>query len=372
MIQTLLGGITPQEFLTKYWHKRPLLVRQAVPGFQGLASPTEIRQLACSEEAESRLIQRDAQGAWQLTHGPLSKRQFPKSGPWTVLVQGLNLLRDDADALLRRFSFLPYARLDDLMVSYATDGGGVGPHFDSYDVFLLQGQGKRRWRIGAQRDLSLVEDAPLKILKHFKPSQEWVLEPGDMLYLPPRYAHDGVAIGECTTYSIGFRAPSARELVTEFLYFLEQKIQPTGMYADPDLALSKHPGKIPEQMIDRVSAMLESIRWSRQDVGHFLGEYLSEPKPQVIFDSPTPALSLHAFRKAASQHGLILDRRSQLLYRRKDVYMNGERVADRADLKTLRTLANCRRLPPTADLDQETLSLFHAWYEDGFMQIANE
>lgn len=370
MIQTLLGGITPQEFLAKYWHKRPLLVRQAVPGFTGLASPAEIRALACDEDAESRLIRRDAKGAWQLTHGPLSARDFPKSGPWTVLVQGLNLLRDDADALLRRFDFLPYARLDDLMVSYATDGGGVGPHFDSYDVFLLQGHGQRRWRIGAQRDLELVEEAPLKILKHFQPSQEWVLEPGDMLYLPPRYAHDGVAIGECSTYSIGFRAPAARELVVEFLYFLEQKLAPEGMYADPDLALSKQPARIPDQMIERVAQMLEHIRWSRQDVIHFLGEYLSEPKPQVYFDPPERAMGRAAFAKAATRHGLRLDRRSQLLYRDKSFFINGEQAQPEADAGVLRELANRRRLPPGLVIDEATLTLLHAWHGDGFIQIA--
>ena len=200
MDKTLLGGLSPRIFLRDYWQKKPLLIRAAVPGFNGLLERDELFALARDEDVESRFIAHDASG-WQFERGPLpgSLLKRPKSKPWTVLVQGLNLLLPEADALMRRFSFIPYARLDDLMVSYATNGGGVGPHFDSYDVFLLQGTGRRRWQISAQKDLSLLDGAPLRILRNFVPEQEWVLEPGDMLYLPPHYAHDGVAEGECTT-----------------------------------------------------------------------------------------------------------------------------------------------------------------------------
>lgn len=203
----LLGGLTPAQFMRGYWQKKPLLIRQAIPGVASPVSRDALFELAADYDAESRLITH-FRNKWQLSHGPFEPGSLPAvtRKAWTLLVQGLDLHVDAARALLDRFRFIPDARLDDLMISYATDGGGVGPHFDSYDVFLLQVEGRRRWRVGAQKDLSLQPDVPLKILENFEPSDEWVLEPGDMLYLPPHIAHDGVAEGECMTCSIGFRA----------------------------------------------------------------------------------------------------------------------------------------------------------------------
>jgi 50S ribosomal protein L16 3-hydroxylase len=204
----LLNGLTPSQFMQRHWQKKPLLIRQAIPGFQALLDRPALFDLAEQDEVESRLIQQTPKG-WNMRNGPLARRALPavKSPNWALLVQGVDQHVESVHALLQQFRFVPDARLDDLMISYATDGGGVGPHFDSYDVFLLQAHGRRRWRIGKQKDLTLVEGAPLKILQNFEPEEEFVLEPGDMLYLPPRYAHDGVAEGECMTYSIGFRAP---------------------------------------------------------------------------------------------------------------------------------------------------------------------
>lgn len=369
MIETLLGGITPRQFLTEYWQKKPLLVRQAVPGFTGLVSADEVRELAADEDIESRLVSRDAQGNWKVVRGPLGRRDIPRKGSWTVLVQGLNLVMPEADALLRGFNFLPYTRLDDLMVSHASDGGGVGPHFDSYDVFLLQGMGKRHWRISAQRDLTLVEDAPLKILRNFKPSQEWVLEPGDMLYLPPRYAHDGIAIGECQTYSIGFRAPSAQEIVTEFLAFLQEDVNEKGMYTDPDQGPVKHPGQIPTNMIGQVSDMLTSIRWNDEKVARFIGRYMSEPKPHVYFDPPEAPEGLARFVRKARQSGLSLDLRSQFLYRGKRFFMNGEESIVRHDSAFLCHLADAREMTKIESLNDETWQLLHEWYCAGFVHL---
>ncbi|MGN6701754.1 MAG: cupin domain-containing protein, partial [Burkholderiaceae bacterium] len=249
---SLLGGLTPAAFLAEYWHKRPLLVRQAVPDPQSLPSRDRLFELAAHDDVEARLIVRDRSG-WQVDHGPFFTLPSPKRKDWTLLVQGVNLHDGAADALLRRFRFLPDARLDDVMISYAADGGGVGPHFDSYDVFLLQAHGSRRWRIGAQSDLSLVEGAPLKILRGFAPEQEFILEPGDMLYLPPNYAHEGVAIGECTTCSIGFRAPSYQELGEAFLQFMAETIDLPGRYADPDLVPTRHPAQIGKTMLAQVA-----------------------------------------------------------------------------------------------------------------------
>ncbi len=203
----LLGGMTPAAFMRDVWHRKPLVIRQAVPGIVPPVSREALFDLAGSDDVESRLVTH-FRNRWKLAHGPFARENLPgvKARQWTLLVQGVNLHNNAAAELMGRFRFVPDARLDDLMISYATDGGGVGPHFDSYDVFLLQVSGRRRWRISSQTSLELIPDMPLKILADFNAEQEWVLEPGDMLYLPPQYAHDGIAEGECMTCSIGFRA----------------------------------------------------------------------------------------------------------------------------------------------------------------------
>ena len=197
----LLGGLSPETFMQRYWQKKPLLIRAAIPGFAPLLERAELLDLAAQDDVESRLVVRtgdDAQASWRLRQGPFSRRSLPplKQAGWTLLVQGVDLFDSRIHALMNQFRFVPDARLDDLMISYASDGGGVGPHFDNYDVFLLQAHGRRRWRIGRQKDKRLAPGMPLKILANFAPEQEFVLEPGDMLYLPPQWAHDGVAEGE--------------------------------------------------------------------------------------------------------------------------------------------------------------------------------
>jgi 50S ribosomal protein L16 3-hydroxylase len=366
----LLGGLRPADFLRRHWQKQPLLVRQALPGFAGPLTRDELFALARDADVESRLVE-ERGGRWSLKHGPLAARDLGRRAhPWTVLVQGVNLHDDRAEALLRRFDFVPRARLDDLMVSYAVDGGGVGPHVDSYDVFLIQAQGRRRWRIGAQEDLDLVGDAPLKILKRFEPTEEWVLEPGDMLYLPPQYAHEGVAIGECMTCSVGFRAPSAQELAQRFLMHLEERIELEGIYADPDLAPTSHPGRIDAAMIDRVQEMLRSIRWKRRDVREFLGCYLTEPKRNVFFTPPAPALSQARMLARARRDGLRLDPKSQLLFRGRRFYLNGEALTvDAADSALLRALADRRSLPAGHELTPAAAALLNDWYRCGFLLL---
>jgi len=215
----LLGGLSPAQFMRRYWQKKPLLIRQAVPSMVPPIDRPALFALAEREGVESRLI-RHGKAGWSLKHGPLPRRALPplKQPGWTMLVQGVDLHHDGVHDLLRQFRFLPDARLDDLMISYASDTGGVGPHFDSYDVFLLQAQGQRHWSIGKQSDLRLQPGVPLKVLENFEPEQTFVLEPGDMLYLPPKYAHDGVAVGDdCMTYSIGLRSSAVGELGADLL-----------------------------------------------------------------------------------------------------------------------------------------------------------
>ena len=278
---------------------------------------------------------------------------------------------------------MPEWRLDDVMVSYAAPGGGVGPHVDSYDVFLLQGEGRRRWRLRSQmscqmsrqRDLTLDPSLPVKILTRFRPDAEYVLDAGDMLYLPPSYAHDGVAVDACTTYSIGFRAPSAQELGTAFLDWLRDSIVLEGRYADPSLAPAAEPARIGLSMQKRCAAMLAGVRWSDALVSRFLGCYLSEPKPSVFFEPPSRPLGLAAFRSAAARRGVSLDRRTQLLYDSRNVFLNGSTLDSvGCDSAVIKHLANARhlsgvRLAGSNSTRAAAVALLHRWYRDGFLHL---
>lgn len=370
--KTLLGGLTAAQFLREYWHKKPLLVRQAIPQFKPLIARDALFEMAARDDVESRLVSHfDEQ--WQLQKGPFTRLPSVRKPNWTLLMQGVNLHDDAADALLQQFRFIPDARLDDLMISYATPQGGVGPHFDSYDVFLLQAHGKRRWRIGPQKDLSLVDGLPLKILKDFRPQQEFVLEPGDMLYLPPHYAHDGIAEDECMTYSVGFRAPSYQELGESFLSYMMDSIDLPGRYADPDLRPSRSPAALSSAMVDKVMKEMEKVRFTRSDVMHFLGGYLSEPKPTVFFASPPKALTPLQFAKQVRKYGLQLDKKTRMLHCSKLIFINGESFEVKGKDKTLLTrLADARRLEPQdlADASTDAMEAFHIWYEDGWISLA--
>jgi len=387
----LLGGLSSAAFLRTYWQKKPLLVRQAIGGFRGLLSRAELFALATRDDVESRLI-KHARGVRTLAQGPFRAADLERLPPrgWTLLVQGVNLHVAAADALLRRFAFIPYVRLDDVMVSYAAPGGGVGPHVDSYDVFLLQGEGRRRWQLGRQpgtrpasarhstarpRDTQADPSSQVRILTPFRAEVECTLDAGDMLYLPPAYAHDGVAVGTCTTYSIGFRAPSAQELGTAFLDWLRDSIALEGRYADPSLVPSSEPARIVRNLQKRCSEMLAGIRWNDAAVARFLGCYLSEPKPNVFFEPPARPLELAAFRSAAARRGVSLDPRTQLLYDAHNVFLNGA-VVDCSGHVTamIKRLANDRRLRGAslsgpASARAGAVALLYRWYRDGFLDL---
>ena len=351
----LLNNLTPAQFLADYWQKKPLLIRQAIPNFKGLLSPNELAGLACEDDIQARII-KQIKGKWSVKQSPFDEADFAKLPPkdWTLLVQSVNHYLPEAAHLLPQFNFIPHARLDDLMVSYAPTGGGVGAHVDSYDVFLLQGSGKRQWKISAQADLTLVEGAPLRILKHFETEQEWVLEAGDMLYLPPQIAHWGTSMSvDCMTYSIGFRAPKTQELMHEFLNYLQDNIgqdniDTSGLYTDPNLSLQNHPAEISEEMVNKVSGMLQKITWDNSNVADFLGKYLTEPKPDVVFEAPRKS-SLATFSKQLSVKSLCLDLKSQMLFANNQFYLNGEQLAVATELRVyMRDLADKRYLDVTA------------------------
>lgn len=374
---TLLNQLTPAQFLAEYWQKKPLLIRQAIPNFSGLLDPNDLAGLACEDQVQSRLVQFN-KGQWQVTHGPMTEKTFSRlpEKNWTLLVQGVNNYLPEAADLLGQFSFIPHARLDDLMVSYAPDGGGVGPHLDSYDVFLLQGSGKRHWKISAQTDFTLIEDAPLRILKNFETEQEWVLEAGDMLYLPPQIAHWGVAVGDdCTTYSIGFRAPKAQELAHEFMHFMQDQIQLEGIYQDPDLTLQAHPAEISSQMVSKVGQTLNAITWNEALVGRFLGHYLTDPKPHIVFEPPRK-LSLKVFSQRLSQTTLHLALASQMLFWQELFYLNGDVLTVSTVLTPhLTTLADQRYLDcNTLSVEQlsELATALHEAYLAGYVLMNEE
>lgn len=371
---TLLGGLTPAVFLRDYWHKKPLLVRQAIPGLTPILSPDALFSLASRDDVESRIVSLKCK-RWDMTRGPFAGMPAQDAGfkHWSLLVQGINLHDAGGDALLRQFRFIPDTRLDDLMISYASDGGGVGPHVDSYDVFLLQAHGQRRWRISNQRDLSLIDGLPLRILRNFMPEEEYILEPGDLLYLPPQYAHEGVAIGECMTYSIGFRAPAYQELGEAFLQFMADSIELPGRYADPDLRPSAKPAQIDTAMLTQVAQQLQKVRFTDEDIAIFLGEHLSEPKAAVLFEPPSRPLPAARFLQAAAKRGLALGLKTQMLYRGKHVFINGESFAvDPGDRAVLAQLADERKLDglALASVSNDVREALHVWYCDGWLALS--
>jgi len=374
MMKSCLGGLTAATFLRRYWQKQPLLVRRALPDCAGLVRRELLFDLAAREDLESRLVLRGG-GRWRVRHGPFDARdlaRLPRSG-WTLLVQGVERALPGMQELSGRFAFIPYARFDDVMASYAPDGGGVGPHFDSYDVFLLQGEGARRWRISRQRDLSLVNDAPLRILRRFRPSKEWLLGPGDMLYLPPRCAHDGVAVGPCITYSIGFRTPRAQELGTRFLEFLQDRIRLDGIYSDPELKPQRRPARLPDGMLQKARRTLGSIRWDDADTVRFLGSYLSEPKDPVVFERPRRPIAEAAFGAQAARRGARLAPQTRMLFRGSILFINGEaHPAGASAARLLSRFADRRSLPPLRRINREAAGLLYQWYRAGYVTLGDD
>jgi 50S ribosomal protein L16 3-hydroxylase len=377
----LLNNLTPAQFLADYWQKKPLLIRQAIPNFKGLLSPEELAGLACEDDAQARIIQQKS-GKWSVKSSPFDEADFTKlpAKNWTLLVQNVNHYLPEAADLLALFNFIPHARLDDLMISYAPTGSGVGAHVDSYDVFLLQGAGKRKWQISSQTDLSLVEGAPLKILQNFVAEQEWILEAGDMLYLPPQIAHCGTSMSDdCMTYSIGFRAPKKQELAHEFLSYLQDNLDKNtklqGLYADPDLTLQNHPGEISDALQANIHAALSGITWNKAIIADFLGHFLTEPKAHIYFDAP-PAISATKFSKLLAQKSVRLSLKSQLLFTENNFYLNGEKLPVPDDLRTyLRELADKRSLnTPTLQPNIHAVlgDVLHDSYCAGFIEFVSD
>ncbi len=361
----LLGGLSPRTFMRRHWQKKPLLIRHAgvVPPGLGAA---ELLALAAQPHVECRLIEQRA-GGWHLRHGPFTRRQLPPQarGGWTLLVQGVDQHLEAAHELLSRFRFVPDARLDDLMLSFATDGGGVGPHVDSYDVFLLQLQGRRRWRIAPPAPVVLQPGLPLKIMANFKPAEEWLLEPGDMLYLPPGWAHDGVAQGACVTASIGFRAPAsqqmAMQLLQQMLDGVDDEDGPGPLYRDAAQPATATPAQIPAGLASFARSAISRLLTAPNALACALGECMSELPLQVVYDEPA------TLQPGA---GLRLDRRTRMLYDSHHLFINGQSfIATGRDARLLRLLADERELSAVdaARLSPTAWDGLQSWAQQGWV-----
>ncbi|AZE67838.1 MULTISPECIES: cupin domain-containing protein [Pseudomonas fluorescens group] len=283
----LLGGITAREFLRDYWQKKPLLIRQAIPDFESPIDADELAGLALEEEVESRLVIEHGERPWELRRGPFAEDAFSTlpEREWTLLVQAVDQFVPEVAELLEHFRFLPSWRIDDVMISFAAPGGSVGPHFDNYDVFLLQAQGKRNWKIGqmCSSESPLLQHADLRILAEFEETAEWVLEPGDMLYLPPRLAHFGIAEDDCMTYSVGFRAPSAAEVLTHFTDFLSQYLTDEERYTDADAQPVSDPHQIQGDALDRLKGLLAEHMSDERMLLTWFGQFMTEPRyPELV------------------------------------------------------------------------------------------
>lgn len=388
---TLLGGLSPAQFMKTYWQKKPLLIRQAIPDFKSPVSVAALKKMSKQDEVESRLIQRE-KDQWQMDCGPFNRLPKASTPDWTLLVQSVDIHNDAACALMNQFRFVPDARLDDLMISLATVGGGVGPHFDSYDVFLLQAHGRRRWQFGQQSDLSLVEGLPLKILSDFVPEQEFVLEPGDMLYLPPQAAHDGVALDECMTISIGFRAPDEAALARGMLEAAADQIVaraglasgPYGepplpgpkldaLYRDPKQVATVHPAEIPDGLIQTAVKAVSKIQFNEALAHRFLGCWLTEPNQAAVFDSYEDNEDNDDEDEPYTHW--VLDRRTRMLYRGKQLFINGEVAAVEAE-SGLKILADERALagsnPAAKKFSQDAVEALADWLDAGWIHLVRK
>ena len=356
----ILGKISNDVFLKKYWQKKPLLIRDAIKNFKSPITEKDLFRIAQNENAISRLIE-FKRGIWQVKYGPFKKLDLPKkiNTPWTILVQNMNHHLPFAESFLNLFKFIPYARLDDLMVSFATKKGSVGPHFDSYDVFLFQAKGEREWKISEQKKFSLDKKSAIKIITNFKVKNTWVLKPGDLLYLPPNVGHWGVSQSDdCLTYSIGFRAPGTFEIQSKFLDFIQDNLitNKNDLYRDPNLNLQKNPAEINSNMIKKIQQIVNQLRWNANSINNFIGQLLSEPVEGAVFET-SKSMTVEIFIKDLVKKPLKLNSKTRMLFIKNSFYINGELIeADKKSTIYLKQLANDREISIKSTLNKKDLN----------------
>lgn len=351
MLKTL-AGYSVKTFMEEDWHVRPKVFRQAFPNFEPLCDIDTVFEMAADEDIESRLI-KQAYGEWTLEHGPFEELPDLNQRNWTVLIQGLDLVLPEAHDFLQQFRFIPDARLDDIMLSLASDGGGVGAHYDSYDVFLIQMHGRRNWKIGPLKDKKLIEDAPVKLLKYFEPIEEYVLEPGDMLYLPPNYGHDGQAVGVCSTLSVGFRALNKAELLSNLLRELADRVEEntelsTALFSDPKRGVQQDPSEIPDDLVEFAQTVYSEFKPRKDTIQRCLGVLLSEPKPNVYFENNTEDQSAEEIVSILRDQGIAIAMGTRVLFKDSQCFVNGDvlQIKDPEALDLLKQLINSSQMEP--------------------------
>lgn len=384
----LLGGISPEQFMKEYWQRKPLLIRQAIKNFKLPISIANLKKLATQDNVESRFVTR-YNDDWKLKKGPIARTPSMKQNDWTLLVQSVDLHDDAVSALAQQFRFVPDARFDDVMISLASKGGGVGPHFDTYDVFLLQGHGQRRWRISQQKDQTLIPGLPCRILQNFEVENDWILEPGDMLYLPPQCAHDGIAESEnCVTISFGFRTLSFANMVRGLFEAAADQVSinsglGSGVYSEP--AIKKgfavkgyyhdkgakaitQPAQLPEHMVEQALKAAEKIKFNDELAARFLGCWLTEPNQLSQFDFAEEEINIEDLPVDTV---IKTDRKTRMLYRGKQLFINGEAVQIPLN-PVLQELADKRCITAgkaTQKSNMETFELLHRWLDDGWLVL---
>ncbi|GGY84851.1 cupin domain-containing protein [Marinobacter zhanjiangensis] len=357
----LPGGMPAETFLREYWQKKPLVIRQAFP--DGVGCPVdadELAGLACEQAVESRIVVEQENGnPWQLHNGPFSTDRFtsPPTGNWTLLVQGLDHWVPEVADILDHFRFIPNWRLDDIMASYAPPGGSVGPHYDQYDVFLVQAEGHRRWQFGGQcsEQSPRVEGTPLRILKDWQPQEDVLLEPGDMLYLPPGIGHHGVAEDDCITLSVGFRAPTVDDLLTSFTDFLCSETDVSAHLPDSHPALPDNPGTIGQGVLDQLEAEIRSRLSDRRQLALWFGQFSTAPKNSDIVIPAEPQATTDDLVGALSDAGrLRWNEGSRFAYTELDdqtaLFVDGERYLLSGDARPLAPLLCASSRPDTAKI----------------------
>ncbi|MDX1443693.1 MAG: cupin domain-containing protein [Gammaproteobacteria bacterium] len=380
-----IDDLDAAQFLAEHWQKKPLLIRNAFPGFESPLEPDELAGLACEEGVESRIV--DARENFKLHHGPFAEDFFGTLGEkdWTLLVQDVEKHLPELASIIDRFDFIPRWRIDDLMISFAAPGGGVGPHVDAYDVFLLQAKGRRRWSIAEDFDPTLIEGIDLKVLKNFTPEHEWILEPGDMLYLPPNVAHDGVGMdGDCMTYSIGFRAPDAQGMVSDLIELVQQRLPDNQMYTDPDLSTDEAiDGTISPAARERARRMIRDLlAMDDAFLDRWFGRFVTEPKPWLEPERQEPLDAKAIVRRLRSGEILQRDTRSHLAWMKPEangnqaiLFVDGEASDVPMDLAPLLALICTARTLSVKGLEgyladeraMELLALLHSHGSLGFI-----
>ncbi len=358
----LPGGMSVDTFLREYWQKKPLVIRQAFPGFSSPVSADELAGLACEDAVESRIVVEEENGhPWQLHSGPFSTEHFtsPPASNWTLLVQGLDHWVPDVADLLDHFRFVPNWRLDDIMASYAPPGGSVGPHFDQYDVFLLQAEGHRRWQFGGfcSEQSARVEGTPLRILKDWQPDHEVILAPGDMLYLPPAIGHHGIAEDHCITLSVGFRAPTVDDVLTGFTDYLCTETDVSAHLPDPDLTRPENPGLIGNDVLQQLHQLLQQRQSDSRQLALWFGQFSTSPKnSDIVVPAEPPASGADLMGALAGGGSLRWNEGSRFAYTELDeqtaLFVDGERYLLNGDARQLAPLLCGASRPDMTELQR--------------------